>query len=39
MSLKASGEDTADAFSLLEAEKPPNFGSPMHIHRDAAEAF
>lgn len=39
MSLKASGEDTDRAFSLLEAEEPPNFGPPMHIHHDAAEAF
>jgi mannose-6-phosphate isomerase-like protein (cupin superfamily) len=39
MSLKASGEDTRQAFSLLEAEEPPNFGPPMHIHHDAAEAF
>jgi mannose-6-phosphate isomerase-like protein (cupin superfamily) len=39
MSLKASGQETADAFSLLEAEEPANFGPPMHIHHDAAEAF
>jgi mannose-6-phosphate isomerase-like protein (cupin superfamily) len=39
MSLKASGEDTGQAFSLLEAEEPPDFGPPMHIHQDAAEAF
>jgi mannose-6-phosphate isomerase-like protein (cupin superfamily) len=39
MSLKAAGDDTAQAFSLLEAEEPPNFGPPMHIHHDAAEAF
>ena len=39
MSLKASGEDTESAFSLLEAEEPANFGPPMHIHHDAAEAF
>ena len=39
MSLKASGDDTVEAFSLLEAEEPPNFGPPMHIHHDAAEAF
>ena len=39
MSLKASGQDTQQAFSLLEAEEPPNFGPPMHIHHDAAEAF
>jgi mannose-6-phosphate isomerase-like protein (cupin superfamily) len=39
MTVKASSDDTAGAFSLLEAEEPPNFGPPMHIHRDAAEAF
>ncbi len=39
MSLKASAEDTRDAFTLLEADEPPNFGPPMHIHHDAAEAF
>ena len=39
MSLKASDEETAHAFTLLEAEEPPNFGPPMHIHHDAAEAF
>jgi mannose-6-phosphate isomerase-like protein (cupin superfamily) len=39
MSLKASGDDTEDAFSLLEADEPPNFGPPMHIHHSAAEAF
>ena len=39
VSLKASGDDTAGAFSLLEADEPPGFGPPMHIHHDAAEAF
>ena len=39
MSLMASGDDTDQAFSLLEAEEPANFGPPMHIHHDAAEAF
>lgn len=39
MSLKASADDTGGAFSLLEAEEPPHFGPPMHIHHDAAEAF
>jgi hypothetical protein len=24
---------------LLEAPEPPGFGPPIHIHRDAAEAF
>ena len=39
MSVKASAADTGDAFTLLEADEPPGFGPPMHIHHDAAEAF
>jgi mannose-6-phosphate isomerase-like protein (cupin superfamily) len=39
MTVKATGEETAGAFSLLEADEPPGFGPPLHIHRDAAEAF
>ena len=39
MTVKASSDETAGAFSLLEAEEPPDFGPPLHIHRDAAEAF
>lgn len=39
MSVKASGQETGGAFSLLEAEEPPGFGPPLHIHHDAAEAF
>lgn len=39
MSLKATGETTAGAFALLEAAEPPDFGPPLHVHRDAAEAF
>ena len=39
MSVKATAEDTDGRFTLLEATEPPNFGPPMHIHRDAAEAF
>jgi mannose-6-phosphate isomerase-like protein (cupin superfamily) len=39
MSLKADGADTSGAFALLEAAEPPDFGPPLHIHRDAAEAF
>ena len=36
----ASAVDTSDAFSLLQTqEEPPDFGPPMHIHHDAAEAF
>jgi mannose-6-phosphate isomerase-like protein (cupin superfamily) len=39
MSVKATAEDTDHQFTLLEATEPANFGPPMHIHRDAAEAF
>ncbi len=39
MSVKATHDDTNGAFSLLEAQEPPGFGPPLHIHRDAAEAF
>ncbi len=39
MSLKASGAETGGAFALLEATEPANFGPPLHIHTNAAEAF
>ena len=39
MSLKATDAETGGAFTLLEATEPANFGPPMHIHTDAAEAF
>ena len=39
MSVKATAEQTGGAFTLLEADEPAGFGPPMHIHRDAAEAF
>ena len=39
MVVKAGSDDSAGAFSLLEAAEPAGFGPPMHIHRDAAEAF
>jgi mannose-6-phosphate isomerase-like protein (cupin superfamily) len=39
MSVKASAEQTAGAFTLLEATEPADFGPPMHIHHDAGEAF
>ncbi len=39
MSVKATGNETGGAFSLLEADEPAGFGPPLHIHRDAAEAF
>jgi quercetin dioxygenase-like cupin family protein len=39
MTVKATDEDTAGAFSLLEATEPPGFGPPLHRHVNAAEAF
>jgi mannose-6-phosphate isomerase-like protein (cupin superfamily) len=39
MTVKASSEETGGIFSLLEADEPPGFGPPLHIHHDAAEAF
>jgi quercetin dioxygenase-like cupin family protein len=39
MSVKATADDTASAFTLLEASEPPGFGPPMHIHKNADEAF
>lgn len=39
MSVKATGHQTGGAFSLLEAQEPPGFGPPLHVHHDAAEAF
>lgn len=39
MTVKASEDVTSRAFTLLEATEPPNFGPPMHIHHNAAEAF
>jgi mannose-6-phosphate isomerase-like protein (cupin superfamily) len=39
MTVKADHAATGGAFALLEAEEPPGFGPPLHIHRDAAEAF
>lgn len=39
MTVKASEDLTARTFTLLEATEPPDFGPPMHIHHNAAEAF
>lgn len=39
MSLLADSGETGGSFTLLEAAEPPDFGPPMHIHRNAAEAF
>ncbi len=39
MSVKVGGAETGGVFALLEAAEPPNFGPPLHIHTNAAEAF
>lgn len=39
MSVKATDDQTNGAFTLPEAQEPAGFGPPLHIHRDAAEAF
>lgn len=39
MTLKADAEQTHGVVSVLEAEEPPGFGPPIHVHHDSAEAF
>ena len=39
MTVKATQDETEGALSLLEAEEPPGFGPPMHIHHDCGEGF
>jgi len=39
MSVKAANDETDGAFTLLEADEPPNFGPPLHIHHGIVEAF
>ncbi len=39
MTVKATETDTAGVVSVLEAEEPPGFGPPIHVHHDCAEAF
>ena len=39
MTVKAGPAETAGVVSVLEAEEPPGFGPPLHVHRDADEAF
>jgi mannose-6-phosphate isomerase-like protein (cupin superfamily) len=36
----ADAPSTSGAFTVLQTQgEPPDFGPPMHVHRDAAEAF
>ena len=37
--IKAGGEDTGGAFTLIEVRVPPQSGPPPHIHRREDEAF
>jgi mannose-6-phosphate isomerase-like protein (cupin superfamily) len=39
MTVKASEAETDGIVSVLEAEEPPGFGPPVHVHHDCAEAF
>jgi quercetin dioxygenase-like cupin family protein len=39
MTVKVEAGDTGGGLSILEADEPAGFGPPMHIHRDAGEAF
>jgi mannose-6-phosphate isomerase-like protein (cupin superfamily) len=39
MSVKATDDETDSMFTLLEADEPPDFGPPLHIHHGIAEAF
>ncbi|MDQ6948677.1 MAG: cupin domain-containing protein [Actinomycetota bacterium] len=39
MRVRADEEQTGGCFTVLEADEPPGFGPPLHIHDDAAEAF
>jgi mannose-6-phosphate isomerase-like protein (cupin superfamily) len=39
MTVKATESETAGVVSVLEAEEPPGFGPPIHVHHDCAEAF
>ncbi len=39
MTVKAASSQTEVALTLLEADEPPGFGPPMHVHDDAGEAF
>jgi mannose-6-phosphate isomerase-like protein (cupin superfamily) len=39
MSVKADARQTGGVVSVLEADEPPGFGPPIHVHHDCAEAF
>jgi mannose-6-phosphate isomerase-like protein (cupin superfamily) len=37
--IKATGQDTGGAFTLLEQLAPPGFGPPLHVHHREDESF
>jgi quercetin dioxygenase-like cupin family protein len=39
VTIKASADDTAGQFSLIDVEAPAGVGSPWHVHRDEDEWF
>ena len=39
MTVKADAGRTAGVVSVLEADEPPGFGPPIHVHHDTAEVF
>lgn len=39
MTVKAGGDDTHDAFTLIEFAAPSGFGPPLHIHHREDEGF
>ena len=39
MSVKATDDETDGMLTPLEADEPPDFGPPLHIHHGIAEAF
>ncbi|HEU0245667.1 MAG TPA: cupin domain-containing protein [Gaiellaceae bacterium] len=39
MTVKAEERQTDGVVSVLEAEEPPGFGPPIHVHHDCSEAF
>lgn len=39
MTIKAAGEDTAGAFTLIDQRAPAEFGPPLHVHHSEDEAF
>jgi mannose-6-phosphate isomerase-like protein (cupin superfamily) len=39
MTVKADDESTSGLFTLLEADEPPNFGPPIHMHHGVAAFY